>query len=114
MSQISKFNSLPNEVIVSIFEYLTAAENFHSFFNINDRLRKLVKRYVRFSRRDLDNDIERFSTLHSWYKHLDYIDDGNTFYLLPLKGEQARYSFDKRIRIIMEFIGIFRWENFHE
>jgi hypothetical protein len=97
MSKISTFNYLPNEVILSIFEYLTAAENFHSFFNINDRLRKLVKRYVRFSRRDLDKDIKRFSTLHSWYKHLDYTDDGDTFYLIPLKGEQSRYSFDTRI-----------------
>jgi len=98
MSQIFTFNSLPNEVIVSIFEYLTAAENFHSFFNINDRLRKLVKRNVRFSRRDLDKDIERYSTLHSWYKHLSYTDDGDTFYLIPLKGEQPRYHFDERIK----------------
>jgi hypothetical protein len=73
---------------------LEPAENFQSFFDCNDRFRKLVKRYVNYNRRALDNDIKRFSTLHSWYKHLHFIDGGVTFYMVPLKGEQERYNFD--------------------
>jgi hypothetical protein len=89
---------------------LEPAENFQSFFNYNDRLRKLVKRYVNYNRRALDKDIERFSTLHSWYKHLSFIDGGVTFYMVPLKGEQERYNFDPRIS---DHIGI-HWHFWRE
>ncbi|CAF1194697.1 unnamed protein product [Rotaria sp. Silwood1] len=97
MSQISTFDHLPNELIIYIFSYLKSNESFYAFFYYNDRLRKLVKRHVIYSRRELKKDITRFSTLHSWYKHLDYMNDGTKFYLIPMKGEQARYSFDPRI-----------------
>jgi hypothetical protein len=92
MSHTSTFDHLPNEIIICIFDYLKPDEKFRSFFDCNDRLRKLVKRYVIYSHRELDKDISRFSTLHSWYKHLSYDDDGETFYLVPSKGEQRRYD----------------------
>jgi hypothetical protein len=97
MPNISTFDCLPNELIVYIFGYLDLEENFQSFFDYNDRFRKLVKRYVNYSRRALDKDIERFSTLHSWYKHLWFDDGGVTFYMLPLKGEQERYNFSPEV-----------------
>ncbi|CAF0872554.1 unnamed protein product [Didymodactylos carnosus] len=93
MSPVSTLNGLSNELIICIFGYLKAEENFQSFFDYNDRFRKLVKCYVMHSRRTLDEDIERFSTLHSWYKHLHFVDGGVTFYMVPLKGEQERYNF---------------------
>ncbi|UJR12335.1 hypothetical protein I4U23_016512 [Adineta vaga] len=94
MLNISTFECLPNELIIHIFGYLKPAENFQSFFDCNIRLRKLVKQYVSYSRHALDKDITRFSTLHSWYKHLNFNNDGVTFYMVPSKGQQARYSFD--------------------
>ncbi|CAF3991113.1 unnamed protein product [Rotaria sordida] len=97
MLHISTFEHLPNELIVRIFSYLKPEENFYSFFNCNDRLRKLVKRHVLYSRRALNNDIKRLSKLHNWYKHLDYVSDGVVFHLIPLKGEQARNGLDPRI-----------------
>lgn len=97
MANISTFDCLSNELIICIFDYLKPAENFQSFFDCNDRLQKLVKRYVTYSRRALDKDIERFSTLHSWYKHLHFVDGGVTFYMVPLKGEQERYNFSPSI-----------------
>ncbi|CAF1204110.1 unnamed protein product [Adineta steineri] len=97
MSNISIFECLPNELIIGIFDYLEPEDNFQSFFNCNIRLRKLVKQYVSYNRHELDKDITRFSTLHSWYKHLNFINGGVIFYLVPLKGEQERYEFDPRI-----------------
>jgi len=97
MSDIKTFDHLPTEIIVCIFGYLSAADNFRSFFDYNNRLRKIVKHYVTYSREVLKKDIKRFSQLHSWYKHLNFVDDGATFYLIPRKGEQMRYSFDPRI-----------------
>ncbi|CAF3431170.1 unnamed protein product [Rotaria sp. Silwood2] len=94
---MSIFDRLPNEIILSNFAYLQPEDKFHSFFDYNERLRKLVKRYTIYSHCGLQKDIKRFSTLHSWYKHLDYVDNGKTFYMIPLKGEQPRYDFDPRI-----------------
>lgn len=103
MANISTFECLPNELIVCIFGYLETADNFQAFFHCNVRLRKLVKQYVTYSRRALDKDITRFSTLHSWYKHLNFVDGGVTFYMVPLRGEQERYSFNPRIS---DFTGV--------
>jgi len=97
MSQISRFDGLSNELIIGIFEYLKPAENFQSFFDYNDRLRKLVKRYVNYSCHVLNKDIDRFSESHSWYKHLAFFDGGTTFFMVPLKGEQERYNFRPEI-----------------
>ena len=97
MSNISTFECLSNDIIVCIFDYLEPHEKFQAFFKCNNRLRKLVKRYVTYSRRALVEDIDRFSTLHSWYKHLHYHDDGVPFYMVPLKGQQMRYHFDPQV-----------------
>ncbi|CAF1412531.1 unnamed protein product [Adineta ricciae] len=97
MTNFSTFEHLPNELIICILAYLQPAEYFQLFFECNQRLRKLVKQYVNYSRRELDRDIIRFSTLHSWYKHLTFVNDGTTFFLTPRKGEQERYSFDPRV-----------------
>ncbi|CAF1199602.1 unnamed protein product [Rotaria sordida] len=93
MSNVTTFNHLPNELIICIFSYLDATETFQAFFDCNHRCRKLVKHYVNYDRHALDKDIERFSTLHSWYKHLGFVDSGTIFYMAPLKGEQERYNF---------------------
>ena len=97
MSTISTFDCLPNELIIGVFDYLEPAESFQSFFDYNDRLRKLVKFYVKYNRHSLNQDIERFSRLHSWYKHLNYKDGGITFYIIPLKGEQVRHHVDPQV-----------------
>lgn len=93
MQNQSTFDSLPNDVILCIFDYLKPHEKFQGFFDCNARFRKLVKCYTDYSRRALDKDIQRFSTLHSWYKHLRFVDDGVPFCMVPMKGEQARYNF---------------------
>ena len=43
---------------------------------------------------DITKDFERFSRLHSWYKHLD---NCTLFYIVLLPGEEWRYDFDKRL-----------------
>ncbi|CAF1496088.1 unnamed protein product [Adineta ricciae] len=93
MANISTFEHLPNELIIDVFTYLQPAQNFHSFFYCSQRFRKLIKQYVNYSRHDLDKDIVRFSTLHSWYKHLTYVNGGTTFFLIACKGEQDQYSY---------------------
>ncbi|CAF0890038.1 unnamed protein product [Didymodactylos carnosus] len=95
---VSKFDDLSNEVILCIFEYLSPAEKFCTFFNCNDRLHQLMKKWTNYSRKSLKADVDRYSTLHSWYKHLTFDEFGTLCYILPRKGEQPRYSFDPRIR----------------
>lgn len=91
---MSTFETLPNEILCCIIQYLDPAECFRILFTMNYRLRKLVKCYVRYSRVELERDIKRFSSLHSWYKHLSFKNDGDIFYILPRKGQQLRYGFD--------------------
>ncbi|CAF1135189.1 unnamed protein product [Adineta steineri] len=55
---------------------------------------RLVKRWTQYSRKGLDADILRFSTLHSWYKHLEFENGGSLYFIWPQKGQQLRYSFD--------------------
>ncbi len=43
----------------------------------------------------LTKDFHRFSTLHSWYKHLPITKEPYVFFLST--GEQERYSFDTRV-----------------
>lgn len=39
----------------------------------------------------LKGDIDYFSNLHSWYKHLNINPDKNVYYALPSKGEQIAH-----------------------
>ncbi|CAF4088425.1 unnamed protein product [Rotaria sp. Silwood2] len=89
---ITVFDDLSSELMLCIFEYLSAVDRYKSFFGCNTRLSQLVKRWTLYSRKQLDADIERFSTLHSWYKHLEFIDGGTKFIIFPQKGEQPRNS----------------------
>ena len=57
----------------------------------------LLNEYFEYIKNNVPNlppvidDIERFSGLHSWYKHLG---EFQIAYPLLLKGEEARYDFD--------------------
>lgn len=94
MANITCFDDLSPELILCIFDYLPAADRFKGFFDCNSRLRTLVKKHTEFSRQELDADILRFSTLHSWYKHLSFENGGTLKYIVPMQGQQMRYSFD--------------------
>ncbi|CAF3596936.1 unnamed protein product [Rotaria sp. Silwood1] len=94
---ITVLDDLSSELILCIFEYLSAVDRYKSFFGCNTRLGHLVKRWTSYSRKQLDADIERFSTLHSWYKHLAFKDGGTEFIIFPQKGEQPRNSIDPSI-----------------
>ena len=97
MSGKTCFDDLPTEVLFEILDYLSVADRYKAFFDCNYRLRLITKKQTEFSRERLDKDIQRFSTLHSWYKHLSFENGGSLFYLIPQKGEQERYSFDRRV-----------------
>ena len=91
---ITTLDDLPSELILFIFKYLSVTERYESFFDYDTRFRQLVKRWTSYSREALDADIQRFSTLHSWYKHLSFENGGSEYFIIPQVGQQARYSFD--------------------
>ncbi|CAF3641137.1 unnamed protein product [Rotaria sp. Silwood1] len=80
---ITTFNDLPSELILGIFEYLSVIDRYQSFYEYDTRLRQLVKRWTSYSKTALNLDIEQFSTLRSWYKHLSFKDGGSEFILFP-------------------------------
>ncbi|CAF1212707.1 unnamed protein product [Rotaria sordida] len=43
MVNVSKFENLPNELIIECLEYLNIFDTFHSFNGLNDRLDKLIR-----------------------------------------------------------------------
>ncbi|CAF1212029.1 unnamed protein product [Rotaria sordida] len=43
MVNVSKFENLPNELIIECLEYLNIFDTFHSFNGLNDRLGKLIR-----------------------------------------------------------------------
>jgi hypothetical protein len=97
MASVTCFDDLSPELILWIFDFLSPADRYKSFFDINSRLRSLVKKYTKLSRKGLDADILRYSTLHSWYKHLSFDNGGDLYFIVPAQGQQPRYSFDPRI-----------------
>ena len=88
---ITTLNDLSSELILCIFEYLSVADRYKSFFNCDTRLSQLVKRWTWYSRKGLDADILRFSILHSWYK-LSLRDGGPEFYIYPRQGQEPYNS----------------------
>ena len=94
---ISLFDNLADDIVLGIFEYLTPIERYNAFFDYNSRLRSLVKQRTEYSRNALDADILRFSTLHSWYKHLWFHHGGTRFYILPARGQQQRNLLQTRV-----------------
>ncbi|CAF4122799.1 unnamed protein product [Rotaria sordida] len=94
MVTITRFDDLSPELILCIFDYLSPYDRYNSFFNCNYRLHELVKKRTEFNRKELNADILRFSTLHSWYKHLPLDNDGMLYFIVLIKGQQPRYSFD--------------------
>ena len=88
---ITKFEDFSSELILSVFDYLSPGERYTAFFHSNSRLRFLVKKWTHFSRKSLDLDIQNYSTLHSWYKHLSFTDGGTTFYICPRRESNSRY-----------------------
>ncbi|CAF2507677.1 unnamed protein product [Rotaria sp. Silwood2] len=97
MVTITRFDDLSPELILCIFDYLSSFDRYNSFFNYDYRLHELVKKRTEFSRKELNADILRFSTLHSWYKLLSFDNDGMLCFIIPTKGQQPRYSFDPRV-----------------
>jgi hypothetical protein len=97
MGTITRLDDLSSELILCIFDFLSPADRYKSFFEYDYRLRVLVKKRTEFSRKKLNADILRFSTLHSWYKHLSFVNGGNLYFIVPGQGEQPRYSFDTRV-----------------
>ena len=96
-TKITTFEQLSSEVILSILDFLSPVERYDVFFDSNSRLRSLVKRWTQYSRKALDADISRFSTLHSWYKHLGFAEGGTLYFIWPGRGQQLRYSFDPQV-----------------
>lgn len=88
---VTTFNDLSSELILCIFEYLSVADRYKAFFDCNTCLRQHVKRWTSYSRKELDADILRFSTLHSWYK-MSVRDGGVTFFIYPHQGQQPYNS----------------------
>jgi hypothetical protein len=106
MATITRFDDLSPELILCIFDFLSSADRYKSFFDYDDRLRVLVKKRTEFSRKELNADILRFSTLHSWYKHLSFHNGGNLYFIIPAQGQQPRYNFDPRVT---DSNGLHRW-----
>ena len=96
-ANVTTFEQLSPEIILSILDFLSPVDRYNAFFDSNSRLRSLVKRWTRYSRKALDADISRFSTLHSWYKHLQFTDGGTLYFIWPRRGQQLRYSFDPEV-----------------
>jgi hypothetical protein len=94
MAAVTRFDDLSPELVLCIFDFLSPADRYKSFFEYDYRLRVLVKKRTEFSRKKLNADILRFSTLHSWYKHFSFVNGGNFYFIVPKQGEQPRYSFD--------------------
>ena len=88
---IATFNDLSSEIILCILKYLSVPDRYRSFFEYDTRLNQLVKQRTSYSRKALDADILRFSTLHSWYK-LPVDDGGMIFYIYPRQGQEAYNS----------------------
>lgn len=91
VKSVTSFDDLPNEIIVYIFKYLSVADQYDSLFNMNTRLRRLVKQWGSYSRAALDHDVTRFCKLHSWYK-LSLAEGGRLCFLYPRRGEQSRIN----------------------
>jgi hypothetical protein len=96
-TSISSFDNLANEIVLCVFEYLTPIEQYRAFFHYNSRLRLCVKQWTEYSRKGLNADIQRYSTLHSWYKHLSFLHGGTRFYILPARGQEQRNIFHTRV-----------------
>ncbi|CAF3399052.1 unnamed protein product [Rotaria sp. Silwood2] len=96
-TNITTLDELSSEIVLSIFDFLSPVDRYNAFFYSNSRLRSLVKRWTQYSRKGLDADICRFSTLHSWYKHLHFENGGTLYFIWPQKGQQPRYRFDPRV-----------------
>lgn len=84
---ITKFDDLSPELILCILEYLSIADQYKAFFNCNTRLRQHIRQWISYSRKELDADILRFSTLHSWYK-MSLHNGGVEFFIYPRQGQQ--------------------------
>jgi hypothetical protein len=93
-SPVIRFDDLPSEIVLCIFDFLSVADRYKAFFDLNLGLRLLVKRWTEYSRTELSSDIQSFSTLHSWYKHLHFQDGGESFFIRPGIGKQIRYGSD--------------------
>lgn len=39
---ISSIEQLPNELLIEIFEYISAYDLYHTFFNLNSRLNSII------------------------------------------------------------------------
>jgi len=110
MATVTRFDDLSPELILCIFDFLSTADRYKSFFDYDYRSRVLVKKHTGFSRKGLDADILRFSTLHSWYKHLSFENGGSLYFIIPKQGQQPRYSFDPRI---IDSNGLHWWFLYH-
>ena len=97
MAEVTRFDDLSPELVLCVFDFLSPADRYKSFFEYDYRLRVLVKKRTECSRKELIADVLRFSTLHSWYKHLSFVNGGDSYFIVPRQGEQPRYSFDTRV-----------------
>lgn len=82
------FSDLPNEMVIEIFKYLTVAEQYDSFFDLNRRFRTLVKQWTTYSHAEFKRDFIRFCSLHSWYK-VGLKDGGRLCFIYPRRGQQS-------------------------
>ena len=85
---MTTFSDLSDKIIIEMFKYLSAAEKYESFFDLNRRFRTLVKRWTTYSPEELKRDFIRFSSLHSWYK-FGFDDGGQLCFIYPRRGQQS-------------------------
>lgn len=88
---MTNFDDLPNEIIIHILKYLSVAHQYESFFNLNRRFRTIIKRWMSYSRVELQRDFIRFCSLHSWYK-VSLEDGGRLCFICPRRGKQSRLN----------------------
>ena len=61
LDMINKFENLPNEILLNIFQYLNLRDLFHGFWLLNQRINQLIRSMKNFSFKIEDNQTELLS-----------------------------------------------------
>ena len=99
---ITKFELLPNEILIECFEYLNVVEMFHSLDQLNYRFNKLI----RYTQSHLDfRNIQKLTCDHFCGKMLSEQDIKKQIYSLHLANKNTYYP-------IQSFISLFPLDEF--
>lgn len=89
LNMVSRFDDLPSEIIICIFDYLSCYDRYKSLFGCNIRLNRLIKRWTSFDPKILDVEINNYSTRHYWYKYLTLENGGVEFLIAPCVHKES-------------------------